>query len=86
VRIGRKFIAVISMIMVDIKKINIDKPDSNTTIHAMYSCTSMVSYGIRPYHLSYCQLITQIPDGMGAGAIIWHHTTVDVWHGVQPYF
>jgi hypothetical protein len=23
---------------------------------------------------------------MGAGAIIWHHTTVDVWHGVQPYF
>jgi hypothetical protein len=63
------------------KKINIDKHDSNTTVHAVYGCTSMVSYGIRPY----CQLITQIPDGMGAGAVIRHRTTVDVWHGAQPY-
>ena len=63
------------------KKINIDKHDSNTTVHAVYGHTSMVSYGIRLYH----QLITQIPDGTGAGAVIQHCTTVDVWHGVQHY-
>ena len=67
------------------KKINIDKHDLNTTVHAVYGCTSMVSYGIRPYRLPYHQLITQIPDGTGAGAIIQHRTTIDVWHGAQPY-
>jgi hypothetical protein len=29
--------------------------------------------------------MTQIPDGMGAGAIIQYHTTIDVWHSAQPY-
>ena len=59
------------------KKINIDKQDSNTTVHAVYGCTSTVPYGIRPYRLPYCQLITQTPDSMSAGAV--------KRHGVQPY-
>jgi len=40
------------------------------------------------YHMASdrtASLITQIPDGMGAGAVIRHHNTVDVWHGAQPY-
>jgi hypothetical protein len=66
------------------EKINIDKYDTNTAIHAMHGHTSTVSYGINclPYH----QLMTQIPDGTGAGAVIWYHTTIDVRNGAQPYY
>jgi hypothetical protein len=57
----------------------------NMAIHTVYGCKNMVSYGTEPYHILYRQRSTKSFDSTGAMAVIRHCTTIDVWHGAQPY-